>query len=121
MTFARWVFWVAGASGVLMILPMYAEAQVFSFDPPPINRPEFYYAFVGVCLAWQVGFLIIGSDPVRHRPMMLAAMIEKITFVVAALGLWWAGRVETHLLGAASMDGTWFVLFLIAWRRTPAS
>ena len=49
MTFARWVFWIAGASGVLMILPLYAEARFFEGDPPAINRPEFYYAFVGVC------------------------------------------------------------------------
>src|SRR5262249_42418526 len=88
-------------------------------DPPPINRPEFYYAFVGVCLAWQVAFLIIGSDPVRYRPLMLAALIEKITFVIATICLWTAGRVAPHWLGFAAMDGTWFVLFLIAWWRTP--
>ena len=41
MRFAQWVFLLAGASGVLMILPLYLETRFFADDPPAINRPEF--------------------------------------------------------------------------------
>jgi hypothetical protein len=30
---------------------------------PAITRPDFYFGFVGLGLAWQVAFLVIASDP----------------------------------------------------------
>ena len=32
-------------------------------------------------MAWQVAFLLIGRDPVRFRPLMIAAVIEKLGYV----------------------------------------
>lgn len=51
MRFAKWVFRLAGVSGVLMILPLYLEDRFFREYPPATNRPEFYYGFAGVTLA----------------------------------------------------------------------
>jgi hypothetical protein len=121
MRFATWVFRVAGASGLLLIVPPYfLEYRTGQDYPPPINHPEYYYGFFGVTLAWQFLFLIIGSDPVRYRPAMLTAVLEKAGFVVAMVGLDLAGRVPHVWIGFAAIDATWLVLFIVAFLRTPS-
>jgi hypothetical protein len=119
MRFAKWVFLLAGVSGVLMVAPMYLEDRFFQEYPPPTNRPEFYYGFAGVTLAWQFLFLVIASDPVRYRRAMLPAMLEKASFAVAIPILYAAGRVAAVWVGFAAMDATWLVLFVVAYLRTP--
>jgi hypothetical protein len=120
MRFARWVFLLAGVSGILMVLPPYFLEQKTGEDyPPPVTRPEYYYGFFGVTLAWQVLFLVIASDPVRYRRAMLPAMLEKASFALAIPVLYAAGRVPGVWLGFASMDGTWLVLFAVAYWLTP--
>src|SRR6516165_4433703 len=111
MRFARWVFLLAGATGILMVVPPYfLERQTSEDYPPPITHPEYYYGFFGVTLAWQLLFLVIGSDPVRYRRAMLPAMLEKASFALAIPVLHVMGRVAGLWLGFASMDGTWLVL-----------
>src|SRR5258708_427144 len=119
MRFARWLFLLAGASGVLVVAPLYLEARFFRDDPPPINRPEFYYGFAGVTLAWQLMYLLIGTDPVRYRPAMLVASLAKASFALAVVVLYLQDRVAAWWLAAAAMDGTWVVLFGIAFFLTP--
>ena len=67
----------------MLVVPLYFEERFFRDYPPAINRPEFYYGFAGVTLAWQCMFLVIGSDPVRYRAAMLPAMPEKASFAAA--------------------------------------
>src|SRR5947209_2535424 len=119
MRFARWVFMLAGASGVLIVAPLYLEGRFFEQHPPAINRPEFYYGFAGVTLAWQVLFLVIAADPVRYRLVMLPAMLEKAGFAVAVPVLYAQQRVEAMWLAAAAMDAAWLVLFAAAFLVTP--
>jgi hypothetical protein len=119
MRMAKWVFLLAGASGLVMVAPLYWEERFFQDYPPAINRPEFYYGFAGLCLAWQVMFLVIASDPARYRPAMVPAMLEKAGFAFAIPSLYAAGRVPAVWLGFASMDATWLVLFVAAFLRTP--
>src|ERR1700722_12860196 len=94
MKFARVVFWFAGVLGFLEITPLY-----FLYDtvgrrtPPPLTHPDFYYGFVGVALAWQLAFLIIGSDPVRYRPMMIPAIAEKFLYGVTLIVLYLQERI----------------------------
>jgi hypothetical protein len=121
MRFARWVFVLAGLSGVALVAPLYFEERFFRDYPPASNRPEFYYGFVGVTLAWQFLFLVIGSDPVRFRPAMLPAMLEKLGFAVAIPLLYATGRVPLLCVGFASMDATWLLLFAVAYFITPRS
>lgn len=48
---------------------------VFSWAfPPATHHSEQYYAFLGVALAWQFAFRMIGRHPVRYRPMMLVGV-----------------------------------------------
>src|SRR5438067_11422200 len=120
MRFAKWVFLLAGVSGILLVVPPYfLERQTGEDYPPPITHPEYYYGFFGVTLAWQFMFLVIASDPVRYRKAMLPAMLEKASFAVAIPILYAVGRVSGVWLGAASMDATWLVLFVVAYLRTP--
>jgi hypothetical protein len=120
MRLAKWVFLLAGVSGILMVVPPYfLERQTSADYPPAITHPEYYYGFFGVTLAWQVLFLVIASDPIRYRRAMLPAMLEKIGFVGAILLLYAAGRVAGVWLGFASMDATLLVLFVVAYLQTP--
>jgi hypothetical protein len=119
MRFAKWVFRLAGIIGALMVIPAYFLEQQFGVDyPPPPNHPELYYGFFGVTLAWQFMFLMIGADPIRFRPAMLAAMLEKASFAVAIPILYLLGRVNGAWAGFAAMDATWLALFMIAYIAT---
>jgi hypothetical protein len=120
MRFAKWVYLLAGITGVLMVAPPYfLEGQFGRDNPPPVNHPELYYGFFGVTLSWQVMFLVIGSDPVRFRRAMLPSMLEKASFAVAIPVLYALGRVSATWVGLASMDAAWLVLFFFAYLRTP--
>jgi hypothetical protein len=120
MRFAKWVFLLAGISGILILVPPYfLEARIEQDDPPALTHAEFYYGFLGLCVAWQILFLVIGTDPVRFRPAMLPSLVEKGSFVVAIAALYARGRVTARWPALAAMDAMWFVLFLAAYLRTP--
>jgi hypothetical protein len=119
MRFAKWVFLLSGFSGVAMVAPLYFEDRFFADYPPAINRPEFYYGFAGLCLAWQVMFIVIGFDPVRYRMAMLPAVLEKASFAGAIPVLYAFERVPAVWIRFAAMDATWMVLFVVAFLWTP--
>jgi hypothetical protein len=119
MRFAKVVFWVAGIWGVVVIAPLYFLFDVIGQkDPPAITHPGFYYGFVGLGLAWQIAFLVIGSDPVRYRGMMVPSMVEKFAYAVAVVVLVMQGRTNVRDLVFAGTDGVLGILFLVAWVRT---
>jgi hypothetical protein len=118
--FARRVFTVAGIYGILILVPQYfMEERVGRDFPPPITHPENYYGFIGVALAWQVLFLLIARDPIRFRPAMLAAILEKLAFGVACIVLYTQGRLAPVILGAGGLDLILAILFAISHRMTP--
>ena len=119
MKFAKVVFWVAGIWGVLLITPLYFMFDLIGRkDPPAITHPGFFYGFVGGALAWQIAFLIIGSDPVRFRPMMLPSMVEKFTYAIAVVSLVAQGRMHGSDLVFGGTDFVLGVLFVVAWVKT---
>ena len=119
MNFARRVFLIAAVYGVVVLLPQYfMEARVGRDFPPPITHPEHFYGFVGVALAWQVLFVVIARDPVRYRPAMLPAILEKLSFGVPAVVLFAQGRLATLVFGAGLLDLVLALLFLVAYRLT---
>lgn len=119
MPFAKWVFRLAGLVGLVLIVPPYfLEEQTGRDYPPPVTHPEFYYGFLGVTLAWQVLFLIIASDPVRMRPAMLPAVLEKASFAVAIPVLYVMQRVPLLVVGFAALDAVWGLLFVVAYLKT---
>lgn len=122
MLFARRVFMIAAIYGILVLAPQYfMEAQVGRDFPPAITHPEHFYGFIGVGLTWQILFVIIARDPVRYRPVMPVAVLEKLAFGVAAVVLFAQGRLHTAVLAAGLVDLLLAALFIAAFRRTPAS
>jgi hypothetical protein len=119
MNFAKWAFRIAGTIGLLQIIPLYFyEAQLAIDMPPALNHPEYYYGFAGVTLAWQVAFLVISSDPLRYRPLMPVAILEKATFVLAAFWLYAQGRLPNLILAAALVDLLYGLSFVVAYLTT---
>ena len=122
MIFAKRVYRIAGIYGLIVLLPQYfLEAKNGRDYPPAITHPEYYYGFVGIAVAWQLAFLIISTDPVRYRPLMIAAMLEKATFFAALVILFTLGRAHLMMLGAASLDMMFGLLFAAAYAKTAAS
>lgn len=122
MNFARRVFFWAGIYGIVVLFPMYfLEAKIGRDFPPPTNHPEQYYAFLGVALAWQLGFLVISRDPRRYRPFMLPAIAEKVLPVSSVLWLYQSGRVNGAAVAPFLADIVLGVLFLVSYLRTSES
>ena len=122
MIFARRTFLIAGIYGLLALLPMYfLEGRIGRDAPPPITHPEFFYGFLGVAVAWQVAFLVIARDPVRFRPLMLPAVLEKASFGLPAIALWLGGRLAAPMLAAGLIDLALGILFVVAFLRTAPS
>jgi hypothetical protein len=120
MLFAKRVFLLAGVMGIILVAPAYfMEPWSEKIDPPHFNHPEHYYGMIGVVLVFQFLYLIIATDPVRYRPLMLLGALGKGTFAVSVFVLFAAGRVAPLWLGLATFDSTWVVLFLIAYARLP--
>ena len=118
MKFARWVFYLAAAYGVITVAPLYfMEHMINRQDPPAITHPMFFYGFVGVTLAWQLLFIAIGRSPVRLRPVIPFAVLEKLSFGIGALVLRGQGRLDPNDLWFGVIDLTLAVLFLISWRK----
>lgn len=116
MSFAKWVFRIAGIYGLLVLVPMYfLERQIGVDHPPMITHPEYFYGFIGVAVAWQFAFLVISLDPVRYRLLMIPAMIEKFSFVVAAAVLMLQHRLPGPMVAGAAIDFVLGVLFALAF------
>jgi len=120
MRFAKMVFTGAGVWGLVVLTPL-----LFLFDymgrqyPPPITHADFYYGFVVVALAWQVAFLLIGTDPLRFRPLMIAAMLEKFGYVATLSVLYARGDLQAAQFAVAVPDFVLGLLFVAAFRTTP--
>ena len=119
MKFAKVVFRVAGIYGLLVLVPQFfLEGKIGRDAPPPITHPEFFYGFICVAVAWQVLFLVLSTDPVRYRPMMIPAMLEKIGFPIAVVVLYLQDRLAPTIFAPAGADLILFVLFVLSYRKT---
>jgi len=119
MRFAKVVFWIAAVWGFLVITPLFFIFDKIGVqDPPPITHPGFYYGFVTVGLVWQVAFAVIARDPVRMRPMMIPAMLEKFLYAVAVTVLYLQTRMKAPDLVFVAADAILGVLFLLAYLKT---
>ena len=122
MRFAKIVFIVAGVWGIAVLTPLY-----FLFDvtgrqyAPPAEYPQFFYGFLSVAMAWQIAFLVIGSNPARFRLLMIPAIIEKLGWVVGLAVLYSGARISSADAAAALPDGLLGVLFIVAFAATRRS
>jgi hypothetical protein len=119
MKFAKAVFFIAGVYGLLVLAPIYfMEGTINQRTPPAITHPEYFYGFLGAGLAWQVLFLVLATDPVRHRPMILPSVLEKVSYGVALIVLSAQHRLPLSVLAIGSIDWLFAFLFLAAYFKT---
>src|SRR5438309_10252557 len=122
MKFAKVVFWTAGICGLFIVTPLYFMFDLIGkSDPPPITHPAFYYGFAGVALVWQIAFIIIARDPVRFRPLMIPAILEKLVYSIPVIVLVLQKRTNPADLLFSFIDLAFGILFAIAYLRTPNS
>jgi hypothetical protein len=120
MKFARVVFYGAGIYGFVSLVPLYFMFDLIGRkDPPPITHPQFYYGFIGLALAWQVAFLAIASNPVPFRPVMIASVIEKLSYVATVAVLDSQGRLSHQQAFTALPDLLLGMLFIVSFLKTP--
>ena len=112
----RWVaLWFRGAAlygAVALGLSVAAQAASGNARLEPL-------AFAFTALAFQIVFWIVGGDPVRFRPIMLAGVAEKLAFGAPALWLASRGVAPVAVMPFALIDLVLGAGFLIAWRATP--
>jgi len=119
MKFARVVFIGAGVWGVTVLTPLYWLFDITGRRyQAPVDYPHFFFGFVSVAMAWQIAFLIIGSNPVRFRALMIPAILEKLGFVSTLAVLYAQSRISAVDAQAAVPDLMLCVLFVVALAKT---
>jgi hypothetical protein len=119
MRFAKYVFTGAGIWGIVVLTPLFFLYDLSGQEyPPPDTYPHFFYGFIGVAMAWQFVFLVIGSNPLKYRLLMLPSMLEKLAFIVPCAMLYQRGRLSAHYASAAIPDLVLGMLFVAAFART---
>jgi len=122
MKLARFVFIGAGIWGIAVLTPLYWLVDISGRHyTVPSDYPQFFYGFIGVAIAWQIAFLIIGSNPARFRTFMIPAMIEKFGYVATLLFLYSQSRISALDMQPAIPDGLLGLLFVAAFLRTRPS
>jgi hypothetical protein len=117
--FAKVVFTLAGIWGIAVLLPFYRLVDVTGRRyAPPTEHVGFFWGFFAVALAWQIAFLMIGSNPMRFRPFMIPAMLEKFGYVGTLAYLLSQGRISTIDAQPLWPDLVFGILFVVAFVKT---
>lgn len=110
MRFARWSFRCAGIYGLLVLLPLYAQA--------PLNGASLWmFGFAGAAGATQLAYLLIGSDPLRYRMVIPIGIVSKLSFFTPVALLYERGEVAGMMLGFALADLALALLFAVNFFR----
>ena len=121
MKFAQYVFTGAGVWGIVVLAPLFWLVDVTGRRyPPPTDYPQFFYGFLSVAMAWQIAFLIIGSNPLRFRWLMIPSIIEKLGYVSMLLIFYSRGLIPAIDAQPAWPDMLLGILFIVAFVRTRA-
>ena len=119
MKFAKYTFLLSGIYGLLILLPYYFLENTVGVDnPPAITHPEFYYGFIGLASVFQLVFLLISTDPIRYRPLMIVSVLEKLSFGLAAIVLYAKGRLDGPFFLGGMLDLVLAVLFVASFLST---
>ena len=113
--FAKVVFIGAGIWGIVVLTPLYwlvdLTGRAYS---PPSDYPHFFYGFLSVAMAWQIAFLVIGSNPLRFWPLMIPSVVEKFGHVTTVAVLYGQARISSVDAQAALPDLLLGALFVVA-------
>jgi hypothetical protein len=110
------IFLVAAVYGLALLVPMFFMEEYLSENyPPAITHPEYYYGFVGAAGAWQLVYLLIGTNPLRFRPLIPVAILAKLAFGITAWVLFSQGRTPGNIVAGATVDILFAVAFAYAY------
>ena len=118
MKFSRIVFRVAGIYGLGLAVLYFAEGFIARNFPPAITHPEFFYGFTGTVVVFHIAYLVMSGDPLRYRPLMPVAVLEKFVFGIPTVVLFLQGRAPFPIVVGALVDIGFGVLFIAAYRAT---
>ena len=119
MRFARFTFIGAGIWGIVVLIPLYWLLDVTGRSyPPPSEYPHFFYGFVSVAMAWQVAFVVIGTNPMRFRSLMIPSVLEKLGYVGMLMLMYLKGVITSVDAQPALPDLLLAILFIVAFVRT---
>lgn len=119
MRFARFTFIGAGIWGIAVLTPLYWLVDLTGRSySAPTDYPHFFYGFLSIAMAWQIAFLVIGSNPARYRPLMLPGMLEKLGHVGGVAVLYRDARISMVDAQAAIPDLLLAILFIVAFVKT---
>jgi len=113
MRLAKWIFLLAGVSGLLCTVPL-----LFAENTMGGRQAEFYYGFVCLDICWQILYLFLSSDPIRYRPMTIAAFLAKGSGTIALTWLYLLARVSVQWIVIGAVDGIFAMFFAIAYWAT---
>jgi hypothetical protein len=119
MKFVRIVFISAGIWGIVVLIPLYWRVDLTGYRYTLPNDPQFFYGFLSVTMAWQIAFLVIGSNPTRLRPLMVPAIIEKIGYVLTVVMMHSGARILSRDILVVMPDLLLGILFILALGETP--
>jgi hypothetical protein len=116
---AKYVFGISAVLGMLFLLPLYfAENFVATESPPAITHPELYYGLISVAVVWQFVYLLVATDPVRFRPLMVVSGLAKLSLFATFLVLFLAGRVGVKSVATVIPDFLMAVFFFVCFFAT---
>lgn len=110
-----WIRWWFRAAAVYGIVALLASLATQLRGTPTLDG----IAFALTALAFQLVFWIVGGNPVRYRPLMLAGVAEKLAFGVPVLVMAGTASAPMSVLPFGIIDLVLGAGFLIAWWRTP--
>jgi hypothetical protein len=119
MKFAKIVFRIAGVWGILVLTPLFfLPDEINRRFPPPITHPQYYYGFVALAWVFQLIFFVIATDPIRFRPLVIPAILEKAGFVLTCVVLLLRGKITSGEASGAAADLLLGILFICAFFTT---
>ena len=119
MKLAKIVFITAGVWGIIVLTPLFLLLDVTGRQyAPPTAYPQFFYGFLAVAMAWQIAFLVIGSNPARFRLLMMPCIVEKLGYVATLLVLYGQGRITATDASPGIPDLVLGILFIVAFFKT---
>ncbi len=119
MTLAKIVFIIGGIWGIVVLTPLFFLLDITGRQYlPPTSYPHFFYGFFAIAMAWQIAFLLIGTNPMRFRPLMIPCIIEKFAFVATVIVLYSQGHIPSADATVAVPDAILGVLFVVAFLKT---
>ena len=122
MRFAKIVFIVAGVWGIAVLTPLYFLHDITGRQyAPPATYPQFFYGFLSVAMAWQIAFLVIGSNPARFRLLMIPSILEKLGYVATLAVLHAQGRISATDATPGIPDFVLGLFFIAAFAKTTTS